>query len=97
MPDLSNTEQQVAVLVGFFLPLVLSVVIQSAWSKTVKAAVSIAAYAGAGVAITAAHGDFTGRTFWQAALTVAVLGVVGYQGVWKPLGAADKVETATNI
>ncbi len=96
-PDLGSTQQQVAVLVGFFLPLLLAVPIQSHWPTELKALFSVAAYAAAGAVTAAATGDLTGKTFWQTTLEILVLGVVGYQGVWKPINLAPKIEGLTNV
>ena len=40
--NLTSTQQQVSVLVGFFLPLLLAIPVQSHWSAEAKAAFSVA-------------------------------------------------------
>jgi hypothetical protein len=94
--DLGTTQQEAALIVGFFLPLVLAIPIQSHWPSSLKTAFSVAAYAGAGAITAAAAGTLTGKTFWQSTLLILALGVVGYQGVWKPSGIAPAIETHTN-
>jgi hypothetical protein len=96
-PDLGSTQQEVALLVGFFLPLLLAIPIQSHWPTELKALFSVAAYAAAGAVTAAATGELTGKTFWQTTLEILVLGVVGYQGVWKPINLAPKIEALTNV
>lgn len=96
LPDLGSTQEQVAVVVGFFLPLLLSVVIQSKWPEWLRALASVAGYAVAGLAVAWSAGTLTGQTFWQASITALTLGVVGYQGVWKPTNIAPAIRMKTD-
>lgn len=96
-PDLGSTQQQASIIVGFFLPLVLAIPIQSHWKDPLRTAFSVGAYAAAGAITAAAAGSLTGKTFWQCTLTVLALGVVGYKGVWQPSGVALGIETHTNV
>jgi hypothetical protein len=95
-PDLSSTQQQAAVIVGFFLPILLAIPIQSHWPSLLKTLFAVGAYAGAGAVTAAASGTLTGKSFWQITLVILTLGVVGYQGVWKPSGLAPAIETHTS-
>ena len=95
-PNLGSSLQQATVIVGFFLPLLLAIPIQTHWSSLMKTLFSVAAYAGAGAIIAAASGSFTGKKFWQVTLETLVLGVIGYQGVWQPSGLAPKIEVSTS-
>jgi hypothetical protein len=96
-PDLGSSQQQAAVLVGFFLPLVLAIPIQSHWPDQLRTLFSVAAYAAAGAITAAVAGQLTGKTFWQSTLEIVVLGIVGYQGIWKPSGIAPAIEKHTNV
>lgn len=96
-PDLGSTQAQAAVIVGFFLPLILAIPIQSHWPTEVKTLFSVAAYAAAGAVTAAATGNLTGKTFWQTTLEILVLGVVGYQGVWKPSNLAPTIAARTDV
>lgn len=95
-PDLGSAQQQAALIVGFFLPLLLAIPIQGHWPDSLKTLFSVAAYAAAGALTAAAAGDLTGRSFWQCTLEVLALGVIGYQGVWKPSGLAPAIATRTD-
>jgi hypothetical protein len=96
-PDLGSSQQQAAVIVGFFLPLVLAIPIQGHWPNLIRTLFAVAAYAAAGAIIAAASGSFTGKDFWQVTLEVLTLGVIGYQGVWKPSGLSPVIERHTNV
>jgi hypothetical protein len=94
-PNLGSSEQQAALIVGFFLPLVLAIPMQPHWPNSLRTIFAVAAYAAAGAIIAAAGGHFTGKSVWQVTLEVLTLGVIGYQGVWKPSGLAPTIENAT--
>jgi hypothetical protein len=95
-PNLGSSEQQAALIVGFFLPLVLAIPMQPHWPNSIRTIFAVAAYAAAGAIIAAAGGHFTGKSVWQVTLEVLTLGVIGYQGVWKPSGLAPVIENATS-
>ncbi len=97
LPNLGSSQQEAAVIVGFFLPLVLAVPIQSSWPDWAKSLFSVGCYAAAGAIVALAAGTLTGQTFWEATLTVLTLGVVGYQGVWKPTNIAPRLQQATDV
>jgi VIT1/CCC1 family predicted Fe2+/Mn2+ transporter len=86
-----------SLVVGFFLPLALSVVIQTGWSEAAKAAVAFLAAAAAGAGTAYFEGDLTGRSFVSAALVVLVSALATYRSFWKPTGVAPSIETATNV
>lgn len=96
-PDLGSTQQQATLLVGFFLPLLLAIPVQSHWPDSLRTLVTVGAYAVAGAITAAVGGNFTGKTFWQSTLSVLALGVLGYKGVWQPSGIALGIETRTNF
>jgi hypothetical protein len=95
-PNLGSSEQEAAIIVGFFLPLLLAIPMQDHWPDTIRTLFSVGAYAGAGAIVASTAGTLTGKSFWQATLEVLTLGVVGYQGVWKPSGVAPAIEAATS-
>lgn len=96
-PDLGSTQQQAALIVGFFLPLILAIPIQGHWPDSLRTLFSVAAYAAAGAITAAAAGKLTGQTFWQSTLEILALGVIGYKGVWQPSGLAPAIESRTNV
>lgn len=96
-PDLGSSQQEAALIVGVFLPLLLAIPIQSHWPTSLKTLFSVGCYAGAGALTAAAGGSLTGKSFWQTTLEVLALGVIGYQGIWKPSGIAPAIEKNTNL
>lgn len=86
-----------ALLVGFFLPVVLSVLVQTGWDSRVKAFVAfvVCALAGAGTAYF--EGDLTGREWVSASLVVLVTALTTYRNFWKPTGISDGIEKRTNL
>ncbi|HET8527473.1 MAG TPA: hypothetical protein VFL60_01075 [Gaiellaceae bacterium] len=97
LPDLGSTQDQVAVVVGFFLPLLLSIPIQSRFPEWARTLIAVGGYAVAGLIINVSTGAVTGQSYWQTTLTALTLGVVGYQGVWKPSGIAPSIRGATDV
>lgn len=86
-----------SLLVGFFLPPVLSIVQQSNWSDRLRAVVAFAACLLAGAGVAYFQGDLTGKRFITGALVVMVTGLATYRNFWKPTGVAPAIETKTNV
>lgn len=93
---MSNLEMW-ALVVGFFLPNVVALVVQSGWSQRLQA---VAAFVVCGVAAAGTayfQGDLTGRRFVEAGLVILVTTIATYKGFWKPTGVAPAIETKTNL
>ena len=86
-----------AALVGFFLPPVLSIVIQTGWSQRVKAAVAFVACLIAGAGTAYLEADLDGRTWVSASLIVLTTGLTTYRNFWKPTGISPAIEARTNL
>lgn len=93
---MSNLEMW-ALIVGFALPPVLSLLMQSGWSEQLQALVAFAACAVAGAGTAYFQGDFTGRRFVEAGLVVLVTTIATYKGFWKPTKISPAIETATTV
>lgn len=93
---MSNLEMW-ALVVGFFLPNVIALVVQSGWSQRLQsvAAFVVCAVAAAGTAYF--QGDLTGRRFVEAGLVILVTAVATYKGFWKPTGVASGIEAKSNL
>lgn len=89
--------QMWALIVGFALPPVLSLVMQSKWPAQFQALVGFAACAVAGAGTAYFQGDLTGRRFVEAGLVVLVTSIATYHGLWKPTKVAPTIETKTNL
>lgn len=84
-------------LIGFFLPVIMAVILQSWWSDRVKAiaAFAVSMIAGAGTAYFS--GNFDGRDVVTCALITLTVGISTYYGFWKPTGLAPALQAATTI
>lgn len=86
-----------SLIVGFLLPPVLSVVVQSSWSDRLKAVVAFVACAVAGAGVAYFQGDLTGKRLVEAGLVVLVTALATYRNFWKSTGIAPAIETKTNV
>jgi hypothetical protein len=84
-------------LVGFLLPPVLSIVIQSGWPQRVQAVVAFLACLAAGAGTAYFEADLDGRTWVSASLIVLTTGLATYRNFWKPTGISPAIEKATNL
>lgn len=93
---MSNLEMW-ALIVGFFLPVVLSVLIQSHWSTQVQAVFAFVACAVAGAGTAYFQGDLTGKRFVEAGLVILVTSIATYKGFWHPTKVAPAIEEKTTL
>ena len=84
-------------LVGFFLPLAISVIQQQGWSDQLRAIVAFAACAIAGAGTAYFQGDFTGKRIISGILIVAVTALTTYRNFWKPTEISPTIETKTSF
>lgn len=82
---------------GFFLPIALSVIIQTGWGKQIQAVLAFLAVLGISVVTTALEGNLDFRNWVTSSLTVLVATITAYHGVWKPTGVAPKIEETTSV
>lgn len=83
-------------LAGIVMPLVLSVIIQTGWSK---AAQELAAFAACGVAagvIAWLDGSLSGQTPVEAFGILYAATRASYLALWKPTDIAPRIERATS-
>jgi len=85
-----------SLIVGFTMPLVISVIQQPKWADPLRASVTFVAcaIAGGGTAYFAA--DLDGRTFVSSSLVVLTTALATYKSFWKPTTIAPKIEAATS-
>lgn len=85
-----------SLIVGFFLPIAVAVIMRRTWSDAVKAVVTFVACGVAAAGTAFFQGDFTGRRFVSALLLVFVGTIVSFKGWWKPTGVAPSIEESTS-
>jgi hypothetical protein len=94
----SSNAQEWALVVGFLLPLVMSVINQPGWSGQVKSLLAFAAsaLAGVGTLYFAQHSDKDVPTWISTALLILVTAQASYHGFHKPTGIAPTIEAKTS-
>lgn len=85
-----------SLLVGFFLPLGISVVQQPRWPDGLRAVCTFVLCAVAGLGTAYFQGDLTGRRVISAVLLVLVAALTSYRNFWKPTRLAPALEAATS-
>jgi len=86
-----------SLLVGFFLPPALAVIVQQRWSDKLKTAVAFVACLIAGAGVAYFQGDLTGKRFVTAALVVMTTGYATYRNFWKTSGVSGAIEEKTEV
>lgn len=72
-----------AIVIGFFQPLVLDFLIQSTWSSKQKALAAAGFSVVTGTLTALFAGAFTGLSIVTTILLVAVVSISAYKGLWK--------------
>lgn len=85
------------VIAGLVLPGILALVIQTGWSRSLQATVSMgAAMAVSVVAALLSDGSFVVPEVIVRGLETFAVAITMYYGLWKPTGIAPKIEAATS-
>lgn len=87
----------ISALVGGLLPHAISVVNQSHWSSGVKSVIAFAACIVAAFVVAYAENKFDFKNIATSLAFVFALAQTSYQGLWKPTGIADAVESTTTV
>jgi len=86
-----------AIIVGFFSPIVLSVIQQPKWSERVQSIVAFVYSLIAGAITAYFSGAFDSvANAVTAILLVLVATIAFYKGFWKPTGVSPAIEGATS-
>lgn len=84
-------------IIGFIMPVVLSVIIQSRWPEWAKSVVAFAACLIAGYGTAYFAGNLTNVDIITGALVVFTVAISTYYGLWKPSGVAPAIRRATDV
>jgi len=87
---------QWAIVVGFFLPPLLSTIFQSYWPKQTKTALGFLACAIVSLIGLAIEGRLSGENLFPTLLLTLVTSISTFEKFWKPLGL-DKWEKSTDL
>ncbi len=96
-PPTSNLQAWELIL-AFLLPNLLSLIIQSGWSRRAQSLLAFGVSAVATTITLWVSGELSNWTdLTTTVLTVFALTIAFYQGFWKPTGIASKLEESTNV
>lgn len=85
-----------SLIVGFFLPILVSLIKQSKWSKTAKVLLAFALFIVVGFVTAYLSGLLEARTIISSILIIAVVSLTMYQSFYKPTGIDAKVSSVTD-
>lgn len=90
-----------SLLVGVLTPAIVAIINHPVWEPQAKRIIAVVAAAVLGVLTIIANGMFSDFEVTAATVVTVVLAVIGasqtaYALLWKPTGAADKIETSIN-
>jgi uncharacterized membrane protein YgdD (TMEM256/DUF423 family) len=89
--------QMYAAVIAFFLPLLMSVIIQTGWDKRIQAILLFVAVLIVSVGTLFFTGQLEGRSLISSILLTFVTAIAAYHGLWKPTQVAPAIESATNF
>ena len=92
-----DTQTQWAIVVGFVLPMVIPIITQSHWTSQVKSIVAFALMLAAAVGTAAVQGKLNTAQLVPTMLYVMGTAIASYRALWRPIGAVDALETATDL
>lgn len=84
-------------VIGFFVPVLISVIVQTGWSDRAKAIAAFLVSLAAGAGTAYFSGNFDGRDVVTCALITLTVGISTYYGFWKPIGVAPAIQAATTF
>lgn len=85
-----------AVVVGFFMPILLAIVQQPSWSSPVRSMVMFVASVIAGAGTVYFQGAWDTTNLVTTILFVMVTAIATYKGLWQPTTVVPKIELATS-
>lgn len=97
MNSVPNNITMWAGIVGFFLPIAISVITQSGWNDRVKSVIAFICCLIASIGTAYFSGNFAGQDIVTCALIVFTLAIASYVGFWKPSGIAGAIRSVTDV
>jgi hypothetical protein len=88
---------QWTLVLGFFMPLLVAVIIQSHWPKGFKAIVAALSCLTAAVIQLTLKGELDLSHLGTAVLSILALSITFLKGFWGPLGLTGLIENSTNF
>lgn len=85
-----------SLVVGFFSPIVISMLQQPGWSNQVRALVAFIFCALVAIPTAYFAGDLEGKDYVASGLLILVTAIASYRDFWKPTAVSPKIEAATS-
>lgn len=87
-----------ALIVGFFMPVIIAVLQQRHWPDGLRAVVTFVACIVAAVGtVLIQHGGWSWHDWVATTLLILVTAIATYHGLFKPTGVAPSVEASTSL
>lgn len=93
--DLSQA-QMVAIVVSFFLPLAIDVILKSQWSERAQAIVAFLVYVVVAIVTVYFDGRWSPTNVTATLLLVLITAIAAYKSTWRPTGASPWVKANVN-
>ncbi len=87
---------QWAIVSGFFLPLLIAVIVQTHWSREFKTATGFVVCMAATAVQLGIQQKLSAHNFFPTMLLVLTVSISTFQHFWKPLGVANAIEKGTS-
>lgn len=84
-------------IVGFLMPIVISIIKQSGWSDAAKSVLAFACCLAAAVGTAYFSGNFIGQDVVTCFLITFTIAIGSYYGFYKPTGISGAIEKATSF
>lgn len=94
---IGDSAQSWQLIVGFFLPLLVAAVVQTRWPPWAKAWGAFLACLVVALGTTYFAGQISQADVIGSVLTVFVVSISTYRGLWHPTGIAGAIERATDL
>ena len=94
--DLGDNMFLLSAVLGFIMPAIVSMVINSSWSSQAKGVASMLVSVLLGAIVTWIAGHWDGEDLTRSILIVFFIGTVMHRLFWKTSGIGPSIEQATN-
>lgn len=95
MPN--DLQSQYAMLVGFFLPPLIALILQHQWPTRLKTIVAFALVLLASIGTAYFENRLDLHQLLPTVFTVLTMTVTSFKALWQPTGAADHIERVTSL
>ena len=94
--EVSSNQAMWAAVAGWFVPLLISAIVQTGWDSRAKSLAAFAVCVGVAAVTAWLAGQLTLEDLVTSGLIVVVTAKTSYEALWKPTGVAPAIERATS-